>query len=86
MVKNTYDVALMEITRLNRLGDDAIARSVAADFANFLFRNPGARAEWAQQYQEKLDGRQVILGNDASGGAIERLIFGNLAKLDQSQD
>ncbi len=85
LVKNTYDVARMEMTRLLRLGNDEIAQMVAADFSAFLFRNAGARAVWLQQHQEILESRRVILGNDGTG-TFDQTVINNLAKLDQSQD
>ena len=85
LVKNVHDVARMEFTRLNRLGDDEIAQTVAADFSAFLFRNPGARALWVQQHQENLEYRRVILGNEGRG-AIDQTVIENLVELDRSRN
>ncbi len=85
LVQNAYDVARMEYARLNRLGDSEIARTVAADFSAFLFKNPGARALWVQQHQDDLKYRRLILGNEGVG-TLEPVVSENLVVLDQSEN
>jgi len=86
LVRNTYDVAFFEASRMYRLGVGRIGEIVVADFSAFLFRSPGARRVWLEENAKKNELRSRILGQSDVELPLDQEIREKLELLDQSQD
>ena len=74
----------MEIARLRRVGADDIADTLTADFAVFLFENPGARRVWTEMKNDTLRYRSLLVpGIEIIDGQFAESVKAHLTKLDQ---
>ena len=86
LVRNTYDVAFFEASRMYRLGVSPVGEIVVADFTAFLLRYPSARRVWLEENAKKIELRSQILGRNDVELWLDQQIREKLELLDQSQD
>ncbi len=74
----------MEVARLRRVGADDIADTLTADFAVFLYENPGARRVWIEMKQDTLRYRSLLVpGIEIIDSQFADTVNTHLTKLDQ---
>ena len=61
LVQIVLAAEFMEVARLRRVGADDIADTLTADFAAFLFENPGARRVWTKNHGDTIRYRSLLV-------------------------
>jgi hypothetical protein len=74
----------MEVTRLRRVGAGDIADMLTADFAAFLYENPGARRVWMEINQDATRYRSLLVpGSEMINSTFAETVKKHLRKLEQ---
>ena len=84
LVETAQATEFMEIARLRRVGADDIADTLTADFAAFLYENPGARRVWTKAHRDKIRYRSLLVpGIEIIDSQFGDTVKTHLTKLDQ---
>ncbi len=87
LVRTIQTTEFMEIARLRRVGANDIADALTADFAAFLFENPGARHVWLGDVQSAQRYRTLLApGRELIDNTFSETVNSHLTKLDQLKE
>jgi hypothetical protein len=87
LVQTIQVTEFMEYIRLRRVGADDIAETLTADFAVFLFENPGARQVWSDDAERTTAYRtHLVPDNEMQDDEFVAAARNHLAELDRMKN